>query len=133
MRYFIIFSYLLAAAINLIPVVGVLSNEILSQLYAIQIDRAEFSLLLRHRAVLFGIVGGLLLTAAFMPRLRTQAGIAGLLSMLSFILLFMLIGTDNDSLLRVTLIDAVVALVFIVGFSLHLFSTHENARVKNVK
>lgn len=98
----------------------------LTQLYGIQIDSAELSLLLRHRAVLFGMVGSLLLAAAFLPRLRTQAGFAGLLSMVSSILLFVLTGAGSASLPRVALIDAVVCLVFIVGFGLHLISTHRH-------
>lgn len=120
MRYFIIFAYLLAAAIKLAPLVGVLSNEVLLQLYAVPVDSAELSLLLRHRAVLFGIVGGLLLAAAFMPRLRTQAGIAGIVSMLSFILLYWITGANNENLQRVALIDSVVLVVFTIAFILHL-------------
>lgn len=122
MRYFIKFAYLLAAAINLAPAIGVYSNDILGQLYGVEITSTELSLLLRHRAVLFALVGGLLLAAAFQSRLRTQAGIVGLISMLSFIVLFIVTGADNESLLRVALIDGVVASIFIVGFGLHLLN-----------
>lgn len=125
MRYFILFAYLLAAAINLAPIVGVLSDAMLTQLYGVVIDSPELSLLLRHRAMLFAIVGGLLLAAAFLPRLRTQAGIACLISMLSFLLLFALTGASNESLLRLALIDSIVVTVFIAGFGLHL-RTHNS-------
>ncbi|PCI75047.1 MAG: phosphopantetheine adenylyltransferase [SAR86 cluster bacterium] len=120
MRYFIKFTYLLAAAINLAPAIGVYSNDILGLLYGVEIPSSELSLLLRHRAVLFALVGGLLLTAAFQSHLRTQAGIAGLISMLSFVVLFIVTGADNESLLRVALIDSVVGSLFIAGFGLHL-------------
>jgi len=120
MRYFIVFSYLLAAAINLAPAVGVLSNSWLVQLYGIEIHSPDVSLLLRHRALLFALVGGLLLAASMLDQLRTQAGIVGLISMLSYILLFVLTGPENESLFRVALIDGFVVLVFLAGFLLHL-------------
>ena len=120
MRYFITFSYLLAAAINLAPAIGVYSNDILVQLYGVDIPSPELSLLLRHRAVLFSLVGGLLFAAAFQPSLRTQAGIVGLISMASYIVLYLMSGAVNESLLRVALIDSVVTMIFIAGFGLHL-------------
>ena len=120
MRYFILFTYLLAAAINLAPAIGIFSNDVLGQLYGVEVTSAELSLLLRHRAVLFALVGGLLLAAAFQSRLRSQAGIVGLISMLSFIVLFIVTGADNERLLRIALIDGVVVSLFIPGFILHL-------------
>lgn len=120
MAYFIAFSYLLAAAINLAPVLGMLSDAMLNLLYAVPVPSAEISLLLKHRAVLFGIVGGLLLTAVFVQRYRTSAGIAGLTSMLSFIALFLLGDVDSPTLRRVMLIDAWVAAIFVAGFICHL-------------
>ncbi len=120
MRYFIAFAYLLAAVINLAPGVGVISNDVLSQLYGIAVASPELSLLLRHRAVLFALVGALLLAAVFQQQLRTQAGIIGLISMLSYLVLFGLIGADNESLLTVAWIDAVAASFLIAGFGLHL-------------
>tara|TARA_R110002073_G_scaffold44217_6_gene122787 strand:- start:380 stop:766 length:387 start_codon:yes stop_codon:yes gene_type:complete len=122
MRYFTVFAYLLAAVINLAPSVGTLSNAKLTQLYAIPIESADLALLLRHRAVLFAIVGGYLFAAAFSKGLRTQAGIAGLVSMVSFILLFVLTGTDNANLLRVALIDSAAVLVLMLGLATHLLS-----------
>lgn len=120
MRYFIVFSYLLAAAINLAPVLGMLSDAMLNLLYAVPVPSAELSLLLKHRAALFGIVGGFLLTATFLERYRTSAGIAGLASMLSFVALFLLSDVDSSTLRRVMLIDAWVAVIFVAGFICHL-------------
>lgn len=120
MRYFIVFGYLLAAAINLAPALGMFSDAVLTRLYAVPISSNDLSLLLRHRAVLFGIVGALLLTATFIERLRTSAAIAGLASMLSFILLFVLSDTDNDKLQWVMLIDVWVVAIFIPGFVGHI-------------
>ena len=66
---------------------------------------ANLEILMRHRAVLFGIVGGLLLVAAFHPPLRTLGYAAGFTSMLSFLLVAWLVGGYNAEIERVILVD----------------------------
>lgn len=122
MPHFIPVAYLLAAAVNLTPSLGVVSSDALTRLYAVPVDSPELALLLRHRAVLFAIVGGTLLSAAFVTQLRTHAGVTGLTSMLSFILLHWLSGADNASLNGVALIDAAAACVLAAGLAAHLRS-----------
>ena len=57
--------YLLAAAGNLLPALGVISAARLEALYGVPIADANLVVLMRHRAVLLGIVGALLAGAAF--------------------------------------------------------------------
>jgi hypothetical protein len=68
---------------------------------------------MRHRAVLFGIVGGLLIGAAFYLPLRTAAFVAGLVSMLSFVAVAYLVGEYNDELRRTVVIDLVASLLLV--------------------
>jgi len=82
---------IIAAIINLLPLVGVLSREQLEKLYALPITDPNLEVLMRHRAVLFGIVGGLLITSVFQAEWQTPAIIAGLLSMISFIVLTVMV------------------------------------------
>ncbi len=63
--------------IHLMPVTGVIGNEQLATLYGILIDEPNLEILMRHRAVLFGLLGVFLLYAAFQPALRTLAIVAG--------------------------------------------------------
>ena len=49
--------------VNLLPVSGVLSANRLQALYGVAIEDVNFLVLMRHRAVLFGIVGGLLVAS----------------------------------------------------------------------
>ena len=128
LRSFIPFAYLLAAIVNIAPAIGALSDEIVVQLYAVQIHSTEISLLLRHRAVLFAIIGGLLLAAAVMEDLRTTAGLAGLSSMSAFMLLLVVTGAENARLTQVALIDSAATLVLLTAFVAHLKSTQ---RVRN--
>ena len=71
-------------------------------------------LLLRHRAALFGILGMLLLTAAFHAPLRAAALIAGLASVASFLLIAWWVGPVNGRLHRVVQVD-LVALVLLLA------------------
>ena len=99
--------FLIAGLINFVPLAGGLGDAALAAAYGIEIASNELSLLLRHRAVLFGIIGGLLLCAAFRPSLRATAGISGMISMVSFALLYMLTGAANKELAGVLRIDVV--------------------------
>jgi hypothetical protein len=68
---------------------------------------------MRHRAVLFGLLGVFLLYAAFRPALRTLAIIAGFVSVTSFIAIAWSVGGYNDAVNRVVIADiiAIVALI----------------------
>ncbi|MGH7336431.1 MAG: phosphopantetheine adenylyltransferase [Myxococcota bacterium] len=98
---------LVATAINLAPVLGAVAPERMTALYGVNLEDPNLQILMRHRAVLFGIVGGLLLAAAFRPRLRTVGYVVGFSSMLSFLLIAWLVGGYGAEIRRVVLIDVV--------------------------
>jgi hypothetical protein len=98
---------LVAAAINLAPVLGAMVPERMAGAYGVDLEDPNLQILMRHRAVLFGIVGGLLLAAAFYPPLRTVGYLVGFASMLSFLLIAWLVGGYNAQLQRVVLVDVV--------------------------
>ncbi len=101
--------YLVAALGNLLPVVGVLSAARLESLYGVAIGDPNLLVLMRHRAVLFAIVGALLVAAAFRPAWRAAALAAGWASMLSFVALAWLVGDLNAELRRVAVVDVVLS------------------------
>jgi hypothetical protein len=98
---------LIAAAINLAPLLGVFSPERMGPFYGVDLDDPNLQILMRHRAILFGIVGGLLLVAAFHPPLRSLGYAVGFASMLSFLLIAWMVGGYNAQIQRVVLIDLV--------------------------
>ena len=100
--------------INLFPVAGALSAGRLSALYGIAAPEGDLEILLRHRAVLFAIVGGLLVAAAFHAPLRWAAIAAGLVSMLSFVGIALAVGEPGPALRRIVWVD-VVASVALAG------------------
>lgn len=106
--------FLIAGLINFAPLVGVLSDALIASAYGIEVASRELSLLLRHRAVLFGIVGGLLLAATFRPALRPVASVCGFISMVGFALLHMIIEPEAEQLRDVLRLDF-VGLIALTG------------------
>ena len=109
--------FLIVSVVNLVPVSGVLSADYLEKLYGVALVDPNLVVLMRHRAVLFGIVGGLLVIAAFRPSLRPLGLAAGLISMLSFVLVASLVGDYNAQIRGAVIID-LVASALLVGAGL---------------
>jgi hypothetical protein len=125
MRYFISATLLVAAVIHMLPVVGVMGSTRLSELYGITVGEQNIEILMRHRAVLFGLLGVFLVYAAFNPRFQAAAFIAGLVSVGAFLLLALSVGQYNSQLSRVVIAD-IVALVFLIAGAVALaLSTRE--------
>lgn len=98
---------LIAAVIHLAPLAGVLGATRLETLYGIAVTEPNLEILLRHRAVLFGLLGLLLVLAAFRPELRTVALSAGIVSAASFLVIVAQAPSCNVALRRVVVADVV--------------------------
>jgi hypothetical protein len=114
--------FVIAGLVNLPPVLGVLSAERLAALYGIEIRDPDLLVLMRHRAVLFGIVGMLLVAAAVRPDLRAAALAAGLTSMLSFVALAVATGGYSPVLRRIVFADVAGSVALFLAALLWLFS-----------
>ena len=111
---------LIAGIIHLLPLAGVLGGERLNALYGLALDEPNLQILMRHRAVLFGLLGALLVAAAFIPGLRTLALLGGLLSVISFLLLAWSAPLYNEALRRVVVADWVALACLLLALPLHL-------------
>jgi hypothetical protein len=118
MQVFATILFLIVGVVNLLPVSGVSSTSRLWALYGVVFEDPNLVILMRHRAALFGIVGALLVASAFHTPLRPLALAAGLISMLSFVLIAYLVGGFNAELRRVVLVDlAASALLVTAGLA----------------
>ncbi len=115
MKHLVSAGLLVAAAIHLLPLSGVLGGERLALLYGIPVEGADLQILLRHRAVLFGLLGGLLLVAAFRRSLQVLALVAGLVSALSFLVLAWSVGGYNAEIARVFRADVIAVIALAVS------------------
>lgn len=98
---------IVVGVIHLLPLPGVLGGERLTALYGVAIEEPNLSLLLRHRAVLFGLLGSFMVWAALRPALHTVAWVAGVLSVVSFLVLAWMTGGVNLQVGRVVVADVV--------------------------
>ena len=103
----IIISMLLiiVGLINFLPVIGVFSAEKISVAYSINLTSNDLKILMRHRALLFGLVGGFILYSVFKPSYQAAAIVMSAISMLGFLYLVWAVGDYNTSIFKIAIID----------------------------
>lgn len=114
------------AIINFLPVVGVYSETILSRLYNTALSDPDIILLLRHRALLFGLLGGLIFASVFREEWRGLAIVLAAISMAGFIVLALMIPTDNPAIAKVVRADT-IALTLLILPAIRWWRTERNA------
>ena len=112
---------ILVGAINFYPVIGVLSAQSLTSLYSIDAQSGDLLILLRHRAILFGLLGAFIIYSAFKPELQWLAIVFGLVSMLSFIVIAFLVGDYGIGVHKVIIADVVASVLLFIVIGLRWF------------
>lgn len=115
MRYVVSGAFIVVAMIHLLPLVGVTGSAKLRELYGVTLEDRTVVILMRHRAVLFGVLGGFLLAAAFKPELWPMAFVAATVSVSSFLFLARARNDRNAKVNRVFWVDVVAAVCLFVG------------------
>lgn len=128
MRHLSALCLILVGIVHLLPLVGVLGGERLAALYGIAVDEPNLALLMRHRAVLFGLLGALLVAAAFKPGLRAIAFFAGFISVASFLWLAWPGDAYTAEIRRVFVIDLGAMVLLAIGLAAHLRQRRREAR-----
>jgi hypothetical protein len=120
MRHLVSAMLVVVAIIHLLPVPGVLGSERLAALYGLDFADPNLALLMRHRAVLFGLLGVFLLVAAFRPEWQPLAFVGGLVSVVSF--LWLAWGSArNPQVARVVTADFVALACLLVGLAAYVY------------
>jgi hypothetical protein len=114
-RYLVSAMLLVVGVIHLLPLSGVLGAERLAALYGLSFSEPNLAILMRHRAVLFGLLGLFLVMAAFWPALQWAAVLAGFVSVLSFLWLALATSGYNAQLARVVVADGVALVCLLVA------------------
>ena len=115
MRFIVPAMLLAVGIIHILPLSGVLSATRLFDLYGITFDDPNLEILMRHRAVLFGLLGMFLLSSAFLPNLQLAALITGFVSVVSFLYLAYSVGGYNDQVNRIVTADKAALVCLLVG------------------
>ena len=123
MTYLVGATLLVVGVIHLLPLVGVAGADRLSALYGVAVAGPDLAILMRHRAVLFGLLGAFLVYAAFVPDFRSAAFVAGFVSVVSFLVLARAEGAYNAEVGRVVTADLVALACLVVGAAAHIYSS----------
>lgn len=105
---------IIVGLINFMPLVGVISVQKLESAYSVMINGNDLAILMRHRALLFGILGAFIFYAAFNPQYQPIAMIMAGASMIGFAILVLTSNGYNSSILKVLIID-IIGIVFLVA------------------
>lgn len=124
MRHVATSLFILVGLINLFPSIGVLGAARLEGLYGVALAGDDLLLLMRHRAVLLGLVGVFILIAAIRVQWRKAATVAGLVSMLSFILIAIPPQAHGAALQRVFWIDVIACVLLLGGYLISRRQAH---------
>ncbi len=122
MKYVSIVALLVAGIIHLLPVPGVMGVSTLARLYGIEVNDPNTAVLLQHRALLFGVLGVLMLTAVALPWLRVTALCVGLFSTASFVAVALAVGGYNAAIGRVVAADVVASVLLAAGLAAQWWS-----------
>ena len=105
MKLFILAAIAVAAVVHLLPLAGVLGADWLNKLYGRSFDDPNLLVLMRHRAILFGLIGVFLLASLWQPAWRLPAAAMAVASMAGYIAITWLHQPINAELKRVALVD----------------------------
>jgi hypothetical protein len=127
MKYVSVIALLVSAIIHLLPVSGVTGTAALGRLYGIEVLDANTSILLQHRALLFGMLAILMLLAIGSPKLRMTVLWAGLFSAASFVVVALWVGGYNAAIARVVTADVVVSILLAAGLCAEWWLTRKTS------
>lgn len=111
----------IVGVINFLPVIGVLSLDRINQLYGLSLADNNLATLLRHRALLFGLIGGFIIYSVFNPEYQVAAIILAAISMLGYLCILWLSGDTNSELIKVAQIDIIGLVLLLVAVVLKIF------------
>jgi hypothetical protein len=112
-------AFFVSGTIHVLPVAGLLGRGMLERAYGVHLGEGQdLVILLQHRAILFGLIACACFVAIGVLSWRWPAGIAALVSMLTFALIAAM-QTHGAAISKVMWIDVAASLVLIIGLTLH--------------
>ena len=103
---------LIVGLINFAPVLAIVSAQKLENAYGVALLSNDLIILMRHRALLFGLLGGFILFSVFSPTYQNAAIVLAAISMVGFAVLAHSVGMFNENMSKVLIADY-VGIVFL--------------------
>ncbi|GHG70763.1 phosphopantetheine adenylyltransferase [Comamonas sp. JC664] len=126
MRFIVPSALIVVGIIHLLPLTGVLGRAQLESLYGADISDPNLLLLMRHRAVLFGLLGAFLVYAAFTPALHAVALLMAAGSVVAFLGLAHPVDTHTPQVRRVVTADVVALALLVAAAVAHVWTRRSN-------
>jgi len=126
MQKIIAILFVIVGIIHLLPLSGVLGAEQLTSLYGVSFQESNISILMRHRAILFGVFGLFFIYSAFNKSYQPLAFIAGFISVVSFLALSWLTGNYNEAINNVVIADIVAFICLLAAVALSILSSRKS-------
>lgn len=128
MRHVVAAMFVIVGVIHLLPLSGVLGGERLAVLYGVSISDPNLVILMRHRAVLFGLLALFFFFAAFRRSMQPAAFIASFVSVLSFLFLAWTVGVYNAHIGRVFAADIVALVCLLIALAAYAYGARRDIR-----
>ncbi|GLR72213.1 hypothetical protein [Agaribacter marinus] len=124
----VFFCLIIVGLINFLPLTGILSAQNLESAYGVELNTNELIILMRHRALLFGIIGSFVIYAAFYTFYQTIAMVMAGISMIGFVILAHLTGEYNANINNVITADyiGIAILAVAVGTRVYIHKSNKN-------
>ena len=107
--------------VNIIPITVFFAPSKMADFYGVSIEGDSLMILMRHRGILLGLVGAILIYSAFKREFRVVAVSTALVSKFAFLFLTLISGGDySPEIQRVALVDVGATLGLVVALVLHL-------------
>jgi hypothetical protein len=120
----------IVALAHAVPAAAFFDAELLQVFYGVAADDPNLAVLLRHRALLFAIVAGILALGASRPRYRPLALTVGWSSIGSYVFLVMSITGVNALVHRVAVVDLVLGAALAIATGIAVASTRGSLNPK---
>lgn len=118
MKYFYPVILILVGFVHLIPSRILIQKNFIEKLYDLQDLNSSLNLIILHRAFFFLLVSILSFLSIFILEIKLFSFIYIQFSMISYIILFLILKPQNDSLKKVFQVDVVLVLLLAIGFYL---------------
>ena len=114
------FCLVIVGLINFLPVIAVVSAQRLESAYDVALSSNDLIILMRHRALLFGLLGGFILFSVYSPSYQSAAMLMAGISMVGFAVLAHSVGGFNAAMNKVLVADYVGIVFLIIAVVLKL-------------
>lgn len=115
-------ALILVGLVHLIPARILFQPDFMEKLYMIQVSDPGTKIIILHRASFFLFLGIFLIVSAFIPMLYDFAFYVAILSMGSFVLIYLFIPSNNSAFSRVFKIDIILLILLGLSYILKFYA-----------